>query len=259
MGRPKKLHTETEGAIYPTVDIEIQGEPIEDSLIKPVERDETSPENKIPLMTDPEWSDYVMEHFVDSEKFKDNPKVDGLRRVTELLLGEIISSESRVIQTAELSNDNRVTVEHHLTIRTDTGDKHFSDAADVYPGNCDAFYSIYPTALACTRAEGRALRKALRLRCVAAEEISDEAPTITANKEIKIKDFQINAIDTACKRCDINVQSMLKNSQFGPFANIYEVPYNVAARLIVSLNQFQQNPSKISPNIKGYRADWREQ
>jgi hypothetical protein len=246
MGRPRKEDKE----------VILNTEPIEDNIVK---TEEPNPnDKKIPLSTDINWSEFVLEQFADSEKFKGNPKVDGLRRVTELLVGEIIESSSNVIQTAELSNDNRVTVEHSICIKCDDGTiKRFTDAADVYPGNCDAFYSIYPTALACTRAEGRALRKALRLRGVAAEEISEDPPEITMNKEIKIKDFQINAIDIACKRCDIDVNAFIKNSSYGPFNNIYEVPYNVAARFIISLNQMQQNPSKIITNIKGYKENWR--
>jgi len=61
----------------------------------------------VPGRYDPEWSDYVMTQFDDSEVFsvrnKDNketgryPKVAGLRRLTGKILGHVISSKPALV------------------------------------------------------------------------------------------------------------------------------------------------------------------
>ena len=80
-------------------------------------------------------------------------------------------------------NEKRATVVHTLSyvmndeemedgLRT----RFVTGSADVYWGNCDKIYRNHPVAVAETRAEGRALRRALKLRkVVAAEELVEDA------------------------------------------------------------------------------------
>ena len=83
-------------------------------------------------------------------------------------------------------------------------------AADVYWGNCDKIYRNHPIAVAETRAEGRALRRGLKLRkVVAAEEIAKEVEDIDGNTVSKITNNQINFIDVLGKRLNINITSLL--------------------------------------------------
>ena len=49
-------------------------------------------EGDTPLMTSPDWNDYVLELFQDKELIDGNPLVAGLRRVAELVLGPIVYS-----------------------------------------------------------------------------------------------------------------------------------------------------------------------
>ena len=127
----------------------------------------------------PDWHDYVMQQFQENELFQGYPKTDGLRRIVELLLGKIIRSESKVLQSPKLNNDKGYTyineivvVEHRVEIQTETHIIIVQDVADVWQGNTDSAFLKFPTAVAATRAEGRALRKALNLKTIAAEELS---------------------------------------------------------------------------------------
>ncbi len=45
-----------------------------------------------PDITSPKWNDYVLELFADNELFDGRPTCAGLRRVSELVLGQIVSS-----------------------------------------------------------------------------------------------------------------------------------------------------------------------
>ena len=128
-----------------------------------------------------EWNDYVLGLLSDDEKIDGNPTTDGLRRIFEIALNcTVISAESTVIQSPSPDNEKRATVSHSLTYVLNDGGtdplfktRTVSGAADVYWGNCDKIYRNHPVAVAETRAEGRALRRALRLRkVVAAEELA---------------------------------------------------------------------------------------
>ena len=51
-----------------------------------------------PEMTEPGWAQYVLGQFADDELEEQNPRVEGLRRVAELLLGEIVEEECDLVQ-----------------------------------------------------------------------------------------------------------------------------------------------------------------
>jgi hypothetical protein len=131
-------------------------------------------------------------------------------------------------------------------------------SADVYWGNCDKIYRNHPVAVAETRAEGRALRRALRLRkVVAAEELSKE---IEDNPDIdsvsNISSNQINFIDVLAKRLDINMQNLLVDSGHVD-KNIYNIKHSVAVDIIKNLSSYQQNVVNIPDTLKGYDVNWK--
>lgn len=140
----------------------------------------TTPLNR-PKYHQPEWHDYVMAQFVKEElDDKGNPKVDGLRRITELLLGEIVSSRPVTAAiTNEVASVNweltiawRADIEEYLDIcKTEPFPyRTFGAFVDACPANTTAPYSKFLSSIADTRAEAKTLRRALRLRVIAAEE-----------------------------------------------------------------------------------------
>lgn len=176
----------------------------------------------------------------------------------------IIESTSDVVQSPQPSNEKRATVVHSLSycmndsslddslkIRTVNG------AADVYWGNCDKVFRNHPVAVAETRAEGRSLRRALRLRKVlAAEEVVESTEDdIGADNVTKITNNQINFIDVIAKRLDIDVLAIIKNLGINQ-DNVKNILHEDALRVIRELSSYQQKVDEIPEGIKGYVNNW---
>ena len=238
-------------------------------MAKKKEVSTTEETNTTPEINDLGWSDYVLSLLSDDEKIDGNPTVDGLRRIFEVALNcVVVESTTNVVQSPEPSNEKRATVTHTLTYILKAGlgstdslglnTRSVTGAADVYYGNCDKVYRNHPVAVAETRAEGRALRRALKLRkVVAAEELaSTDEDTPDAFSVNKISSNQINFIDQMAKRLNINVVSLL--ASLGIVANnINEVSHEDAVNVIRELSKLQQNLDNIQDKIVGYEASWR--
>lgn len=213
-----------------------------------------------------EWNDYVLGLLSEEEKIDGNPTTDGLRRIFEIALKcTIIEANSEVVQSPSIDNEKRATVTHRLTyiLNDNTVSPEFkmrvvSGSADVYWGNCDKIYRNHPVAVAETRAEGRALRRGLRLRkVVAAEEIASSIEDdINSDNIDKISEQQINFIDVLSKRNNINTKELMVD--FGiDSTNIRHVSHDKAIAIIRELSKYQQNPESVSDKLIGYNEEWR--
>ena len=222
---------------------------------------------RIPIITDIEWTDYVLGLLSDDEKISGNPTTDGLRRVFEIALNcLVINASTNVVQSPAPDNEKRATVVHTIdyvlkNVPSDESEfkyRSVSGSADVYWGNCDKIYRNHPVAVAETRAEGRALRRALRLRkVVAAEEIAkDMEDHPDQNSVSKISHNQINFVDVMAQRLNISVIKLLESNQLA-IDNIYNLLHEDAVKIIRQLSKFQQNISEIPENILGYSSDWK--
>lgn len=228
-------------------------------------------ENKVdvtvetPNRTSPKWTDYVMSHFIDSELDNGNPKVGGLRRVTELLIGPIHTMKPSVITTPTRDNGWRAVVEYNVEIELRKEDDgavryySFGGSADASPTNTDGIYAKYPVAIAETRAKARALKNALGIEVVAADELSEVAKLESEedfDSEL-INETQITVINAICKRLDISVVAFA-NIGKNRYNSIREVPHQVAVKMTQQLSKYQQDSSSIPDNIKVYDENWRE-
>ena len=220
-----------------------------------------------PLINDIEWTDYVLSMLSDDEKIKGNPTTDGLRRIFEVVLNcKLIASVSNVVQSPSPENEKRATVVHSLTYvlndSVETGGQFntitMDGAADVYWGNCDKIYRNHPVAVAETRAEGRALRRALRLRkVVAAEELVSEVDDHPDGNTVdKITNNQINFIDVIAQRLNINVLKLLELNNL-EHKNIYGLHHDKAVDIIRLLSKYQTNISDIPKEVLGYSNEWK--
>lgn len=234
---------------------------------KEVETNNQEVENNIvtPTPNDIEWTDYVLSLLTDDEKIAGNPTTDGLRRIFEKALNcTVIVADSSVAQSPSPENEKRATVVHTLTyVLNDADDnstiksKTVSGAADVYWGNCDKIYRNHPVAVAETRAEGRALRRALKLRkVVAAEEIAKDIEDHPDHDTVtKITNNQINFIDVLAKRLDVNVIKLLEKLALNS-TNIYNIGHQDAVTVVTTLTSYQQT-NNVPTELVGYSSDWK--
>jgi hypothetical protein len=214
-------------------------------------------EGSEPSPTKQDWSEYVLDTLKNHELKDGNPTVDGLRRATEAVFGEIVRS------TSQIHNHDHArgvcTIKHTLEIRKYETDTIIvvDGCVDVNRGNIPHPFNQHLVATADTRAEGKALRRALKLRVVTAEEMqnSDEDDTL-ASQEV-ITDQQILAINQMCKRLDVDLVSLGKTS----CPNIEDIRSisNLQGRMLLSsLSEYQRKPSSIPESLVGYKANWRE-
>jgi len=222
-----------------------------------------------PGMLSPEWHEYVMSLFDESELIGGNPLVAGLRRVSEMVLGPIIfSGPTQVFPVRESDHHGRATVV--FTVEFESGIR-YSEVADVWEGNTDDTFCAYAVATASTRAEGRALRKALKIKGVAAEEItrkntaeivrtasqtaSNASTDGDFNESARMSDAQYNFIDVKCRQLNISGKDFFKQI-FQADAN-RKVSKKVASDIIDQLNEYQRDKTSIPESITGYEEEWR--
>lgn len=226
-------------------------------------------ETSHPSMLSPEWHEYVISLFDESELMDGNPLVAGLRRVAEIVLGPIIESgPSQVFPVQEADHHGRATVV--FTIKFASG-LTYSEVADCWEGNTDDMFCAYAMATASTRAEGRALRKALKIKGVAAEELtkkntaeivrsaSHKAASSSSdgdfNEDSRMSDAQYNFIDVKCRQLNVSGEDLFK--QIFDVDNNRKVSKKVASDIIDKLNEYQRDKSTIPEEILGYNQEWR--
>lgn len=224
-------------------------------------------ESNAPDMLSPEWNDYVLQFFTDKELIDGNPLTAGLRRVAEMLIGEIISSKPVDVQRIETGDPiGKTTVTYEVQFLVRNGDreyvKTYADVSDVWAGNTDDLFAVHAPATASTKAEGRALRKALKLRVVAAEElckkdVSQYLSQQSSQLEERIKPEQVKYVDINCKKLDIDVIKFI-NSGEKVYNSVYEVKRDTAAKMIEMINKIKRGDQKLNEDIKGYKQDWNE-
>jgi hypothetical protein len=226
----------------------------------------------MPAYGSEKWHDYVMSKFHPSELFDGNPVCAGLRRVAEELLGTIVVSRpAQVWPATDPDGPGRATVVFEVVIDwMDSGQlRTYSDVADVWHGNTDDLFCAHPVATASTRAEGRALRKALKVKCLAAEELAkkdvasivrqsvqSQTPTDGEWKEDdNISGPQVNFIDAKCNQLNINVVKFINMGE-SKYESIYKVTKKTASKMLGVLNEYQTGVKSIPDSITGYE-NWR--
>ena len=111
-------------------------------------------------------------------------------------------------------------------------------------------------ATADTRAEGKALRRALKIRVVTAEELQNEDENEALASDELINDQQVMAINQLCNRLDFSVQALV-SGEYNKTNKINQIR-NLEARLLISkLSEFQRAPKDIPKTYIGYDEGWK--
>lgn len=221
----------------------------------------------MPSMLSAEWHDYAMKLFHESEMVDGHPLVAGLRRVAEVVLGPIVfSGPTQVFPVQREDHHGRATVV--FTVEFANGMR-YAEVADSWEGNTDDMFCAFAVAIASTRAEARALRKALKIKGVAAEELTkkdtakiirDISNTKTSsegeyNDQNRMSDAQYNFIDVKCKQLNINGQKLFKNFNVDSGRKVSK---KIASDLIDALNDYQRDKNSIPQELLGYQEGWRD-
>lgn len=223
------------------------------------------------------WQDYIMSQFRSEELQEGKPTCDGLRRVTEAFIGPITSKTITELYPPNENNNytSTVVVRIQVLVTKNASHPHYGkmiiedEAADVNKSNTDAPYCYYQSATATTRAEARALRKILKLRTVAAEEVGQgvkpEESTNESQPEVQevdwtheepIGDEQITCLDVVCRRCNINVMDYI-NAGTQKYENIRQVSKEKARKMIQHINSILQGKAETPQGVGTYESNWK--
>lgn len=229
------------------------------------DQQEVFEQEKRPRYVDPEWHNFVMSQFVPEELDPHgNPKIDGLRRVAEGLLGEIV--ESRPVQSSSNSDgaavnwiliinwacDNPyIDINNGIPLPTRT----FGSFVDASRENCKPPFDKFLASMACTRAESKTLRKALRLRCIAAEEaqlgevntFEEKVSDGSYNGAAKANDQQKMMVLVISERLKIDINKLVDKTF--PGNTMETLSKEQAANIIVLLNKMQTSVKEGSTEI----------
>ncbi len=212
---------------------------------------ETNPHDSlVPEYGSLDWNDYVLSLLAPEEKPQGHPTCAGLRRIVENLLGEFIfNGPIQVFPSSDSDGPGRATVLYEVVfawklnlpewidVNNDIPTKAFRDVAESWSGNTPSPFDKHVAATASTRAEGRVLKKALKLRVATAEEMNaGGADTIvtTIDSNQLISSFQKNFIKSKCQVLGISVEKFIKCS------DIHTIKYVDATVMLETLSTYQR-------------------
>lgn len=230
-----------------------------------------------PHHTSPGWSDWVMSLFEEDEMFDGYPKADGLRRVAELVVGEIVESGPVSSWTTPPIDGIPGAATHWQIVFSSHSDgryRTFGDVGDSTAMNSEDAFVRFALATSATRAEARALRKALKLKKCSAEELTDldvsevkKARTVSKYETVNtgevdekdstnttgITDRQAGFLISLCKEMNINITKAY--SELVNVPNKESINKANTTSLLSKLKSMRSNPGSVPGTIFGYE-DW---
>lgn len=213
-------------------------------------------EKVVPAIGSVEWQDFVVSELTNKELSDGSPTAAGLRRVCELHYGNIIDSNTEVIQFPN-KEINRAVVRYTVRCipyqdKTNASYSPISVAAcaESNESNLDSKFFAHMVATAETRAEGRALKKLMCLNFSTAEELigSSNADNPEMASEVKCR-----AIKKMCDNLELNIGKFLaKYAEISAtqLENRKTLSKAKAESLLSILNDFSNDKTKIPGDVK---------
>lgn len=223
----------------------------EDVVFDEATNDETT-ENFTPYSFTKDWTDYIISFLNEDELDDGKPRCDGLKRLSKELLGE---HKPELIVHA--INQGYAAVTYKATFKKGV----YIGSAECHAGNTDSPFSSYPLATAETRAISRALKNALGLKVITAEETSRKAELSTpANDENRteggITTTQVKFIERTCKNLDLSVKDVVE-ATIGQVDNIEELSHGNALKINQVLDEWKRGDNVEGKPTKVYDENWR--
>jgi hypothetical protein len=223
---------------------------------------ENNTEVNIPDYGQEGWEDYVISLLSDKEFHKVSnpngqeskyPTLNGMRRVALSIFGKPnFSGPTKVETTFPVSYCIYELDFSHIGVR-------IAATADAAPENVAGNYSIYPSAIAESRAEARAYRKLLLISTASAEEIRGNEQAFTSviesvntndliqeDNDSPASDQQKKIIKNLCKKIEVSLDKFLEQEGL----DIETLKKSVVAKLVQKLNVYKQDVSIIPAEIK---------
>lgn len=205
---------------------------------------------------DENWTQWVVDQLFENELSDGYPTADGLRRLFNLLIGTIVKSDVTVIEPPSSRRENeRATVKYTMNYYVHPNNPlglpiqfgyEISDAADCYWGNTAKPFCQHPTATATTMAEGRCLRKAMRLRVQTKEEMNMPQGDEAELAEVSLDDSNPasenfkNSIIRISERLHIDITKLLELSDNVNTLSIDTISNREARVLMARLNKYHR-------------------
>lgn len=222
---------------------------------------DTEGDDAAPDINSPEWTNYVFSLLTpgvelfdsDDGKFK-MPNGHGLRRIFPELMGTVLFNGVHAYTPPTIHHNTKIKNETRQIMnpavctwrisyhdKRDNTIKDIIEIGSVYVDNCDAPYVFHASETAASKAESRALRKALRLQCNTREEISGGAEYQEPSDDRVVNSGELALLDKMCKRKNVEGKTL-----FNDYAPHYSKRYK---ELPHSLWQLMIDDLKGRPNV----------
>lgn len=204
------------------------------------------------------WTDYVLSLMTKDEVQDGRPKCVGLRRMTELLMGKILESHARVVQSPVGSmsedgdysgNGGRCVIEHTIAIMDNDGVVvRYTDCADGTPLNVKYPFNMFMVPVTGTRAEARTLTKILKLKTISYEETHEDIQKELGGQKASTKPVgcsvaQKGVINNLAEKLKIDMLKLIELT-LNKKMSLDALTVEQASNMIKFLNEVQQGKKK---------------
>ena len=223
-------------------------------VVEMVEKEEQLEVDPTPRDRDLGWTQYVLDQLSLEELYNGFPTVDGLRRVTEEIFGNVTSSLTTLLEVPD-KDCTKCTASHKLVVQKYNGHEIIVNAVvDVIKSNTPKPFDKFIVATADSRAEGKAYRRLLKLKILSAEEMNN---VIEEDTHTLVDPQVITAMANLCKKQDLNLLQIVK--QFGgEYKSIDQMPKQVAMKICKIISNNQNDKKELSAKkFHGFDSNWK--